>query len=1222
MEQKQESIEVLAVIPDGEARHKILGQALENGLLILPERTFEEGKAQLNRQGYRYRMVLVDTNIADGVTDWIAEVSGRFPWIAFALFATGVEVPRKKPESSAVTKTPQILMVDSSANVHVRFPGGVPVAEAVFELLNECRASLPSLPNPPYQTGRTRFLKEVGPLLFSVSLSDSPWALEGDAFTLPVNEAGGLGSLGEAWIEELGEIGGEALRDVIKKSLSVSEISPHNPVHGTFVSEAGSGPQTIRLILATSSTAPMATVMSAVEACIGAITLATSLADCRTLILPVIGGGSRGLPIGPIVRGVLEEFDPTIELGALQHVIFTVHEPENLEELTAVDRDAIARVQKLENDVPSGPDRLQVQSEVFALADAIALRELKPPLVVGVLGGWGTGKSFVLHLLKERLRQIRSWDVSNEEVRNRFPYVGHPYLVHFDAWTYAKSDLWASLMQRILLDLDRQLSLERTLNGAKSGLLAEGVDIWHLLDDLTTAQLDVLKEDLGAEAIEAFEHWKSGDNVAQALWQKLQQKRRNELTELDAARKSLTQTEHKFASNIADKQHELNGRTATLQRALDGKVAQERHAVRLEIARKKADLDIARRIAAEESDRVIEFQARHDAWGPAADELRTLMGKSVDTALDKIGAKDGNEPISIFGVIKEVSLFTRYTKGLLRSGSGIAFLVFAILSPAGAWLLSTMADLPVVSGFVGPAGLVGGALGSAYSALTKLNRSFEEKQADYEARVEKTRSDRNNERERVLQEKLKNSAHPIELAIENLETQSATNVETWETETNEAIKSHQDERRQEIGALMRDRDEALKGLNEDVLRHERRAGLTGRGQSLLDIVRNRASSGYYEDKLGVLHQIQQDLLELTEALVPVDGHDTTLFPRGTPRIILVVDDLDRCPPDRVVQMLEAAQLLVKTRLFVVVLAMDVRYITRALEKEYKEILVRDGEPSGLDYIEKIVQVPYRVPGIAPGVMRSFLQGQMTVVESGTRRPSGKLPGGTEPEEEVQTATPSETPVFVSSFDPDAGVPTEPLPTRVQHFDEMELTLLTECCNAARVSPRAGRRLVNVFKLLKIIWFHRGLHREPDHDVKQVMLLLLALSSAQPVVMRQVLQYLEDEYREGDLGQVLKQVLLTSLMRPSLSDIRPGIRDLMTDLIETHGRFPPNLTLKMVELDNIRLVKSFSFVGEVDSEQRTRKQTETEPTTELDPKSEKSGAQKKSGTAGRSGKENG
>ncbi len=114
------------------------------------------------------------------------------------------------------------------------------------------------------------------------------------------------------------------------------------------------------------------------------------------------------------------------------------------------------RGQAFANDRPVGPDRLNIETEVHALAETLALKEMKPPLVVGVLGGWGWGKSFVLHLLEERLRDIRCYDRTQPpdkegDGKNELPYVGHPYVIRFDAWTYAKQGLWASLMQTILM---------------------------------------------------------------------------------------------------------------------------------------------------------------------------------------------------------------------------------------------------------------------------------------------------------------------------------------------------------------------------------------------------------------------------------------------------------------------------------------------------------------------------------------------------------------------------------------------------------------------------------------------------------------------------------------------------------------------------------------------------------------------------------------------------
>ncbi len=86
--------------------------------------------------------------------------------------------------------------------------------------------------------------------------------------------------------------------------------------------------------------------------------------------------------------------------------------------------------------------------------------------------------------------------------------------------------------------------------------------------------------------------------------------------------------------------------------------------------------------------------------------------------------------------------------------------------------------------------------------------------------------------------------------------------------------------------------------------------------------------------------------------------------------MLFIDDLDRCPPNKVVETLEALQLLVKTKLFVVVLLIDAKYVTLCLEKQYQDILRPERHPSGLDYIKKIIQLPYRVPPMNHEVISS------------------------------------------------------------------------------------------------------------------------------------------------------------------------------------------------------------------------------------------------------------
>ena len=135
-------------------------------------------------------------------------------------------------------------------------------------------------------------------------------------------------------------------------------------------------------------------------------------------------------------------------------------------------RDALSKG-SLRNESAQAEDLLNLKDEVNALSDLLLMRDLEPPMAVGILGGWGGGKSYIMHLMQERMTQIRSRKVDLEPENEAWnvdpnyeklsPYVGHIYQIKFDAWTFAKSNLWASLMQAIFCELNRQISLEQQL---------------------------------------------------------------------------------------------------------------------------------------------------------------------------------------------------------------------------------------------------------------------------------------------------------------------------------------------------------------------------------------------------------------------------------------------------------------------------------------------------------------------------------------------------------------------------------------------------------------------------------------------------------------------------------------------------------------------------------------------------------------------------------------
>lgn len=53
--------------------------------------------------------------------------------------------------------------------------------------------------------------------------------------------------------------------------------------------------------------------------------------------------------------------------------------------------------------------------------------------------------------------------MQEEQTERMSPFVGHVYQIQFNAWTYAKSNLWASLMQEVFYELNRQITLEQKL---------------------------------------------------------------------------------------------------------------------------------------------------------------------------------------------------------------------------------------------------------------------------------------------------------------------------------------------------------------------------------------------------------------------------------------------------------------------------------------------------------------------------------------------------------------------------------------------------------------------------------------------------------------------------------------------------------------------------------------------------------------------------------------
>lgn len=99
---------------------------------------------------------------------------------------------------------------------------------------------------------------------------------------------------------------------------------------------------------------------------------------------------------------------------------------------------------------------------------------------------------------------------------------------------------------------------------------------------------------------------------------------------------------------------------------------------------------------------------------------------------------------------------------------------------------------------------------------------------------------------------------------------------------------------------------------------------------------------------------------------------------GLKSLIVLIDDLDRCSPDRVIENLEAIKLFLNVKGMAFVIAADRRIVENAIRVRYTAVLSstnldpEERDHLVTDYLEKLVQVPYTLPKLAPHEVRSYL----------------------------------------------------------------------------------------------------------------------------------------------------------------------------------------------------------------------------------------------------------
>jgi hypothetical protein len=235
----------------------------------------------------------------------------------------------------------------------------------------------------------------------------------------------------------------------------------------------------------------------------------------------------------------------------------------------------------------------------------------------------------------------------------------------------------------------------------------------------------------------------------------------------------------------------------------------------------------------------------------------------------------------------------------------------------------------------------------------------------------------------------------------------------------------------------------LADLDAETERLERAVSELAPGRDATAFAQTRQASDDYRQHLGVVSLLRRDLETFAAILEEERTADG-----GLERIVLYIDDLDRCPPDVVVKVLEAIHLLVALPVFVVVVGVDARWLRQAITQHYAAMLP-DDVMTPADYLEKIFQVPFQL-----SAMDRTGFGDLVRTLAGVSPPPVTSP--------APAADSAPVPVPRETVERAANPELRP---RQLEISDAEMDFLSRLAPLVP-SPRAAKRLINLYRLLR------------------------------------------------------------------------------------------------------------------------------------------------------------
>ncbi len=828
---------------------------------------------------------------------------------------------------------------------------------------------------------------------------------------------------------------------------------------------------------------------------------------------------------------------------------------------------------KLFNDEATGQDHLGIELAAEVLAEFLAYKSLlEPPFVLGILGKWGSGKSFFHNKMLKRINEIQKMDLTDED---NFQFAGHMYVINFNAWTYGKSDLWASFIFRIFKDLSDQLSLEEKI-AEKFDLKVGGLSMIELLKNLSTSEQNRLKTDGGIdieimkEIRETLLTTKGGDRVSASFSNIFAEQMKKDARDLRDAERQIEKCAktticktlltnsgggRKQASNMLleavlkkieianyDLKEEMMQRTLE-ENFRDHLSYLEKILVYVKSAPISSIFLIALLIAV--------FYGVVILWREFGDAiLKWLVGiipssflvvftavlkwsRHVTAQTKEFTAEfsDNVNKLKVQGAVSDIeTAFTNEaTTEIQKEFKKISEIKKRLTILEGESMHDVVIDRVESDVYLNKLGLLHQVKEDLDRLSESMNNKYEQELQNRKRHSDIKQIEKNDETtRRELKPFIDSQPHlQIDLQKSKKDDSNRFPVVTYGDFTFWALHyTSTTPARCGIGPrrLLKGKQSTKNGWLVVGINRDKEVKILknwddkpNESTTLRGIIMEKGlkrciftfSVRSNKNKREIEREIDFDYLidtkegyrQLLRGNYPkvevMDDEGTTLlkstkgtskrdmFPRGKPRIIIFIDDLDRTDPDKILDVLEAMQLLVSTPLFVIVAAIDSRYVCLSLEykDQYDKILRSHQSPTGMDFLEKIFQASYRLPTITEDKMKDLLLSQVVIKDE-------EISSRSDVQEQGNLGNDNETPVTQLKPDRDIMIPQE------QTFTSQEFGMLNDACKSFKLLPRTVKRLVNVFKIMKLIWHRQGERGvKLSEDLKKYSLLFLVMAAS-------------------------------------------------------------------------------------------------------------------------------